>query len=251
MAVGFLSLPLELRTIIYNLVLVDPSTPHLRIYKPSQPFSYGDKYLHNEANLARLGKFMRRTRSFTKSILPWRPQNPHHTRTRISLLLVCQTIYREASPMYYGNNAWKVGIQGRDPSISLFTEFLNAIGIRNRGLIHTIIVLSRFGYSHLWKGPSKVWGRQVQRCQNLRTVVVAMAGVWAFPMAKRKAFWEEYCLEVWSRQIPSLESIQVWCQDYYGSASPLYGQRRVDDLLHELGLIPEGTVLNLDANQGS
>ena len=81
--------------------------------------------------------------------------------------------------------------------------------------------------------------------------MVAMAGVWAFPMAKRKAFWEEYCLKVWSRQIPTLESIKVWCQDYYGSASPLYGQRRVDDLLQELGLISKENVLGLDANQGS
>lgn len=248
MGVSFFSLPLELRTIIYNLVLVDPSTPHLRIYKPSQRFSYGNHHLHNEANLARLGKFMRRTRLFTKSILPWRRQNPHQTRTRISLLLVCQTIYREASTIYYGSNAWKVGMQGRDPSISLFTEFLDAIGTQNRALIRTIVVLSRFGYSHLWKGPSKVWGRQVQRCQNLRTVVVAMAGAWAFPMAKRKAFWEEYCLEVWSRQIPTLESIQVWCQDCYESASPLYGLQRVDHLLEELGLMSKATVIGSTAN---
>ena len=249
MAAGFFSLPLELRTIIYNLVLVDPSTPHQRIYKPSQRFSYEDSF-HYEANLARLGKFMRRTRSFTRSILPSRPLNPHQTQTRISLLLVCQTIYFEASSIYYGNNAWKVGMQGREPSVSLFTAFLDAIGTRNRALIRTVVVLSRFGYSHLWKGPSKVWARQVQRCQNLRTVVVAMAGAWAFPLAKRKACWEDYCLEVWKRRIPSLESVQVWCQDYYGSASPLYGLKRVDDLLEELGLISQATVTGVDATNG-
>lgn len=213
MSVSFFSLPLELRTIIYKLVLVDPSMPHLHIYKPGQRFSYGNHHLHKEANLARQGNFMRRTRSFTKSMLPWRPWNPHQTRTRISLLLVCQTIHSEASTIYYGSNAWEVGMHGRDPSISLFTEFLDAIGIQNRALIRTIVVLSRFGYSHLSKGPSRVWGRQVQRCQNLKTVVVAMAGAWAIPMAKRKVFLEEYCLGMWSRQIPTLESIQVWCQD--------------------------------------
>lgn len=250
MTAGFFNLPIELRTIIYNLVLIDPSTPHLRISKPTQRFSYEDKPRHNKASLARLEKFTRRTRSITRSILPSRPQNPHRTQTRISLLLVCQTIYLEASPIYYGRNTWKVGIQGRDPSISLFTTFLDAIGTRNRGLIRTIVVLSRFGYSHLWKGPSKVWGRQVQRCLNLRTVVVAMAGAWAFPMAKRKACWEGYCLEVWSRQIPSLESVEVWCQDCYGSASPLYGLRRVDDLLGELGLGCRETIIDSDVNRG-
>jgi len=190
------------------------------------------------------------TRLFTKSTLPWRPQNPHQTRTRISLLLVCQTIYYEASAVYYGNNAWDIGIQGRDPSISLFKEFLDAIGTRNRDLIRTVLVFSRFGYSHLWRGPSKAWGRQVQKCQNLSTVVVAMAGVWALSMDKRKAFWEEYCLKVWKRQIPSLGSVQVWCQDDYGSAYSLYGMRKVDLLLEELGLIPNDCFIDLDASHG-
>ena len=245
MASFLLSLPLELRTIIYKFVLTDSSTPHLRICEPSERFSYEGNHHHIKDSLARLVRHGRRTRHSVKALLPQRPQNPHKSRTKISLLLVCRELYHEASMVYYGKNAWEVGLHGRNPSIRVFRKFLDAVGERNRRHLRTVVVLSRFGYDHLWEGPSNGWGRQLQRCENLRTILVTMTRAWASPLDKRKSYWEEQCLMVWKKQVGSLEKIQVWGQGCE-SGDRRDMQVRIDTLLEKLSFVPRGSVIPTD-----
>lgn len=254
MATGFLSLPLEIRTMIYKLVLIDPSTPHLRISKPSERFSYEEKHLYTDQRRDRLERLGRRTRLFTKSLKPSRSRNPHQTRTSISLLLACRVIYQEASMVYYGNNIWDVGLHGRSPSIALFKDFVDAIGARNRGHIRTIAVPSRFGYPHLWKGPPKTWACQVRRCENIHTVSIDVAESWAMALGERGPGLGAYCSEVWKKHIPSLEKVHFSCSvrssTPYSSCYMSSIRHNVDKILHGLGLLDWESIRPLRAGSG-
>ena len=234
---SLLDLPLELRTIIYDLVLFDSSKTHLRICKPSERFSYDDNHRHIKETLARLERHKRRTRLSVKALLPQRPCNPYRSRTGMSLLLACKQLYDEGSVIYYGNHGWELGVHGRTPKVPVFREFLDTIGERNRRCIRTVVLVSRLGYNHLWSGPPLEWARQLQRCENLRTILVSMTGAWAIPLSKRKTFWEDPCLVIWKKQIESLDSVRVWNQsncDYRLSM-----QIVVDNLLKQVGFMPK------------
>ena len=122
------------------------------------------------------------------------------------------------------------------PSFSVFKDFLDVVGARNRPYIRSVVVLSRFGYGHLWGGPPLLLVNQLQRCDNLRNIIISMTGKWAVPLQKRRMWWKERCLEVWKKELASLEDVQVWNQDDCGYSSHM--QRMVDDLLKLDGLVP-------------
>lgn len=206
---SLLALPFELRTIIYDLVFVDPSTPHLRVCRPSERFSYDDDQEGTRKNVARLRRTHRRSRSSTKALLTQRPRNPYHTCTRMSLLLVCRQLNEEASAVYYGRSIWEVGFHGRNPTVPVFREFLDIVGERNRDHIRTVVVLSRFGYKHLWEGPTRNWAKELYRCKNLRTILVSMVHSWAHTTQATKRDWATATLTAWKQYIGSLQSIAV------------------------------------------
>lgn len=248
MAPSLLSLPLELLSMIYHLVLLDSSTPHLRICKPNDRFAYEDLQHSIENRRARLVCYEPRTRQDVQASLPQRPRDHHRSRTRISLLLVCKIIYDGAAGVYYGGHDWEIGVHGRNPPIPVFREFLDAIGARNGRWIRSVVILSRLGYDHLWTGLPDCWARQLQRCENLRSVLISMSNTWFEALDSRREFWEEACLLRWQQKFPLLERIDIWDQESStkGLGSPI--QEYVDTLLRKVGIVPEG--LHLRGERG-
>ena len=167
----------------------------------------------------------------------------------MSLLLACRQLYDEGSVIYYGNYGWEVGFHGRTPKVPIFKEFLDIIGERNRKCIRTVVVVSRFGYSHLWNGPPLEWARQLQRCSNLRRILISMTRSWAISLGKRKAFWEDPCLVIWRKQIESLDSVRVWNQSDGQFRRSM--QNIIDDLLKLRGFMPKDFVNPPNVNVGN
>ena len=198
---------------IYQLVLLDSSTPHLRICKPNERFAYEDLQYDIEQKRARFACYEPKTRQDLQASLPQRPRDHHRSRTRMSLLLVCRQIYNGAAEVYYGGYVWEIGVHGRKPQIPVFREFLDMIGERNRKWIRSVVVLSRLGYDHLWEGLSDYWIRQLRRCESLQTVLISVSSTWFETLDSRRELWEKPCLHLWQRQLPSLERLEIWRQE--------------------------------------
>lgn len=237
-AMSFLALPFELRTTVYKLTLIDPSESHLHLRKPEARFAYETRPWETRDSLARLEQHGRLTRSAVKALLPQRPRNPYHSRTGASLLLVCRQTYNEGSAIYYGKNTWEICIHGRNPSVTTFRAFLDTIGARNRGFIHTVVLLSLYGYNHMMEGPPSGLVCQLQRCYNLRIILISMTSAWAKPLKNRRTYWEDRCLIPWKKQIESLEAVDVWDQGHEGSFVPDL-QIFINNLLKKKGFVPE------------
>lgn len=231
MPVGLLSLPDELLVQISTLVLVSPIARLARISQPRIRFTYEDPPSQptplsiSKPSSQSPQKSPRKrptasishyppsivTRSRTLAAFPERHYDPYKTRTTISYLFVCQYLRNLATPIFYGNYAWHVGIHDRAPTICTFRCFLDAIGPNARSHIRSIIVFTRFGYSCLLECLPIGWITELRRCEGLRVVYVSTTLRWAGKMLSRKDGWREKLADIWRRKgLEGVEKVEPW-----------------------------------------
>ena len=223
MSVGLLSLSDELLVQISTLVLISSQERWMRISPPRTRFTYENCQWQaspsrpTKLSLQRTGIPSQSPRraprkryvpsanhyfpsSFTRSLalaaLPQRPYNPYLTRTSVSYLFVCRYLRNLATPIFYGNYSWHIGLHDRAPTICTFRSFLDAIGSVARSCIRSILVLTRFGYNCLWECLPSGWIVQLRRCKGLRVVYVSTSQRWVRLLSRRDN-WSEKLAEIW------------------------------------------------------
>ena len=225
MPLGLLSLPDELLVQIFEAVLVTPTQQRVRITQPKTRFTYRDPPWRTPQSPPRRRSTLSQasasstiafspgpaTRSRAYAALPQRPYNPFHTRTTISCLFVCRHLRALATPFFYSNRAWEIGIHDRAPTISIFRSFLDDIGPVARPHIRSIVVLSRFGYNCLWDGLPSAWITQLGRCTGLRNVWVSMSQSWVDELEGTEYPWTDKFAKIWRlKGLSNVQEVHGW-----------------------------------------
>ena len=217
MPIGLLSLPDELLVQVFEAALVTPTEQRVRITQPKTRFTYRDPpWQDTPPRRSKLPTASASsiipitpsptTRSRVYAALPQRPYNSFHTRTTVSCLFVCRHLRALATPFFYGNIAWEIGIHDRAPTLSTFRSFLDDIGPVARPHIRSIVVLSRFGYNCLWDGLPSAWNTQLSRCTGLRMVWVSMSQSWVDELEATEYPWSDKFASVW--RLKGLSNVQ-------------------------------------------
>ena len=214
---------------IATLVLVTPGKIRIHISDPRKRYTYIDtpddppsKIPSKQASTPDYDASPSRcTRSCTLAAMPQRDRDPYRTHTAISLLLVCRQLHYVASPIYYGNHAWEIGIHDRSPSIPAFRAFLNAIGDLARASIRSILIVTRYGHQCLWEGLASGWITLLRRCSGLQKIYVHMHRLWVDTLLRYPDDWTENCVEIWHRKgLEAVREVRPWQIECHNPTSP-------------------------------